>query len=1297
MAADVHATEQAKFPSSQRAAARNEAGASKTAVAHGEDDEDDDDEEDEEEEEDEEPKLKYAKLTGSLTNVYRNGDSTSAFAVAGDKMVLGTHNGNVHVLTLPSMQPLRTYHAHSATITSISVSPTPPPPSHLQPEPAAIAGLNTPPASLRSQPTYSNSPRPSRTQQQSQTVSNTPNNAIYIATSSLDGHVCISSLLDPKDVQLRNFARPLQAVALSPAYTSDRTYLSGGLAGQLILTVGGKAGVTVDANTNSAAATAGGWLNSIGLGGDRGKDTVLHSGEGKICEIKWSLSGKWVVWVNEHGIKIMRSHLKLDSEASEDAWRRIAHAEKPNKPGWEEGAGVWRARAQWIDDRRLEADDEADSGTANGEKGATVLVNGAPNGKKKPAAKVEKLVVGWGNTVWILHVSEGGINPAGKKQVGSADIVNKFNFDCVISGLSLLSPSMMAILAYRTTKDEEQSTQQPSKAANGTSPKKGRSHRHTGLAPQLRLVGVDGIEVDLDELSMSRFETLSAQDYHLGTLYIPPPPPTKTSTSSSGGARGALDVVWDAAGGKYATRMFSSSASIMSRSSDDNRTSSFASPPASSVGVAAASMPKKKRIDAHPYIVEPGLKLFIQSPYDCVLAVKRGLSDRMEWFMDHKAYREAWDLADKHPEVFSSISPSTADNEGSTEPDTPRSNRGQGSLAEFFADSSSSQNGGSNVNHASAVEREKRHIGDLWLRQLVDSSQWSEAGRVAGKVLGTSGRWEHWMWAFAQANKFDEITPFIPSTIDAQLPSVVYEVVLGHYVQADPLRLMQLLEDWDPSLDLYDVGSVVKAIESRLDTTNAELDEEEKIKEGSADWKILTECLARLYLADARAKEALRCWIRVQNAEAAFRLIREEKMIDVVAAEDVTGLLMLRVSNDLMKNGSLKELQEASEDATALLVDEALRGTVHPATVISQLRPQGDRFRPFIYFYLRALWTSRSIDTDYKPRGKFARGINEGHALVEDHADLAVELFSQYDRELLMTFLRASSIYSYEKAAAICENLHYIPELVHILSKTGQTKRALFLIIGELGDVKQAIAFAKENPDLWDDLLDYSMNKPAFIKGLLEEVGTAIDPINLIRRIPEGLEIEGLKQGVQRMMREYDIQFSISEGVARVLRGEVAMGMDTLRAGQKKGVRFEVLREDAPSEDDVQLEVEDPPTKVDGGEELPTPKRKAEKKEAKAAEPGCCVGCGELFSEEEKEPLIGFACGHVYHLSCILKANPDTSDPDTISRLLDQLGSGADDEGAYTGRSVGGKVAHAHVIKNIVRGGCAHCSIPEGA
>lgn len=45
------------------------------------------DAEEDEDDEVDEPKLKYARMTGHLAPVYRNGDATSAFLVAGDKMV----------------------------------------------------------------------------------------------------------------------------------------------------------------------------------------------------------------------------------------------------------------------------------------------------------------------------------------------------------------------------------------------------------------------------------------------------------------------------------------------------------------------------------------------------------------------------------------------------------------------------------------------------------------------------------------------------------------------------------------------------------------------------------------------------------------------------------------------------------------------------------------------------------------------------------------------------------------------------------------------------------------------------------------------------------------------------------------------------------------------------------------------------------------------------------------------------------------------------------------------------------
>jgi len=188
----------------------------------------------------------------------------------------------------------------------------------------------------------------------------------------------------------------------------------------LIVTVGGKAGVSANANTNSAAAAASGWLGSIGLGSNTGKDTVLHAGEGAISMIKFSRTAKYVVWVNEHGIKLMRSHLKLESVDADHAWKRIAHIDRPSPSKWDDMANVWKPSVEWVNDKNLEPDEDRNI-EANGKNTASPSKNAH---QKKP----EKLVVGWGDTAWILHVSQGGAGVGkhvGEHSAGSVDIVRK--------------------------------------------------------------------------------------------------------------------------------------------------------------------------------------------------------------------------------------------------------------------------------------------------------------------------------------------------------------------------------------------------------------------------------------------------------------------------------------------------------------------------------------------------------------------------------------------------------------------------------------------------------------------------------------------------------------------------------------------------------------------------------------------------------------------------------------------------------------------------------------------------------
>jgi hypothetical protein len=255
-------------------------------------------------------------------------------------------------------------------------------------------------------------------------IPNIPSNAVYIGTSSIDGTVCVQSLVDIKDVNVRNFARPVQAVALSPDYKNDRAYVSGGLAGNLILTVGGRAGsISTSTTTGTAAATASGWLGAVGLGTNTGKDTILHSGEGAISTIKWSLSGKYVAWINEHGLKIMRSNMHLESADAESAWKRIGHVDRPQDDGWEEMAAVWKGRVEWIDERSLETDEDDKARESSTSSPATSKLKQQVS---KSNMRIEKLLVGWGGTIWIINVHPGGVGigkNAGERSVGRPEII----------------------------------------------------------------------------------------------------------------------------------------------------------------------------------------------------------------------------------------------------------------------------------------------------------------------------------------------------------------------------------------------------------------------------------------------------------------------------------------------------------------------------------------------------------------------------------------------------------------------------------------------------------------------------------------------------------------------------------------------------------------------------------------------------------------------------------------------------------------------------------------------------------
>lgn len=585
--------------------------------------------------------------------------------------------------------------------------------------------------------------------------------------------------------------------------------------------------------------------------------------------------------------------------------------------------------------------------------------------------------------------------------------------DCIISGISLYSKDLLLVLAYCNQDDEaeaehdetDESSQNPkssrklkssdSVTSSSMEPSGGIRRRQNSQPPELRLIDLTSqAEVDKDGLSVSRYGTLSSGDYHMSVL------PAQNIASSLISSRGTLEALtglgtdmWNAAINPKS--LFSSAASIMSKDSDNDGNSS------KDVGAGITVTRQRPSVEAvHPALTKPGPKIFIHSPYDCILASQRDLGDHLAWILERQEYERAWELLDQHPEIVSAA-PAKANEPAFTTP-----SKHQGRNEDFPDDSSVAES--TDQSGLSLAANEKRRVGEMWIQQLIDKGDWPAAGRVCGKVLGTPDRWEKWVWTFAGAKRFDEITDYIPSQPpQSALPSPIYEVILGHYLQTDKPRFKGLLERWSP--DLFDINTITTALENQIKYRDVRQDSVENGERGR-DWRIVIESLAMLHEANGRYREALKCYIKLHDADSAFRLIRDSHLAEAVA-DDIPSFIELRVVPESVSERTQTELQEATSEAITLLVDGAPHGLVRPQTVVEQLQAQN--LSLYTFFYLRSLWLGEGIQAH---NGEdMDRLLMDSQLLVDEFADLAVQLFAMYDRELLMEYLKTSTSYAFEK------------------------------------------------------------------------------------------------------------------------------------------------------------------------------------------------------------------------------------------------------------------------------------------
>ncbi|XP_028659814.1 vacuolar protein sorting-associated protein 41 homolog [Erpetoichthys calabaricus] len=403
------------------------------------------------------------------------------------------------------------------------------------------------------------------------------------------------------------------------------------------------------------------------------------------------------------------------------------------------------------------------------------------------------------------------------------------------------------------------------------------------------------------------------------------------------------------------------------------------------------------------------------------------------------------------------------------------------------------------ISHKNIKRHEVQRIGISYINHLVEKGEYEAAARKCQKVLGKNMElWENEVYRFKTIGQLKAISQYLPRG-DLRLRPAIYEMILHEFLKSDFEGFATLIREWPG--DLYNNMTIVQAVSDRL-------------KKDQNNRTLLT-TLAELYTYDQRYDKALEIYLRLRHKDV-YQLIHKHNLFSSI--EDKIVLLM-----EFDKEKAVDMLLDNEDKISIDKVVEEL--AQHPAMQ---------------HVYLHKL---------------FKRDPHKGHKYHE----MLISLYAEYDRPNLLPFLRDSTHCPLEKALEICQQRNFVEETVFLLSRMGNSRRALQMIMEELYDVDKAIEFAKEQDDaeLWEDLISYSIDKPPFITGLLNNIGTHVDPILLIHRIKEGMEIPNLRDSLVKILHDYNLQILLREGCKKILVADSLSLLKKMHRTQTRGVRVD--------------------------------------------------------------------------------------------------------------------------------------------
>ncbi|CAL0324194.1 unnamed protein product [Lupinus luteus] len=502
-------------------------------------------------------------------------------------------------------------------------------------------------------------------------------------------------------------------------------------------------------------------------------------------------------------------------------------------------------------------------------------------------------------------------------------------------------------------------------------------------------------------------------------------------------------------------------------------------------------------------------------------------------------------------------------------------------------------------------------VGSRYLDHLIVERKYAEAASLCPKLLrGSASAWERWVFHFAHLRQLPVLVPYMP-TENPRLRDTAYEVALVALATNASFHkdLLSTVKSW-PSV-IYSVLPVISAIEPQLNT--------------SSMTDPLKETLAELYVIDGQHEKAFSLYADLLKPEV-FDFIDRHNLHDAIR-EKVVQLMMLDCKR-----------------AVPLLIQN--RDLITPPEVVKQLLNADVKCdsRYFLHLYLHSLFE-----------------VNP-HAGKDFH-DMQVELYADYDPKMLLPFLRSSQHYTLEKAYEICIRRDLMREQVFLLGRMGNSKQALAVIINKLGDIEEAVEFVtmQHDDELWEELIKQCLHKPEMVGILLEHTVGNLDPLYIVNKVPNGMEIPRLRDRLVKIITDYRTETSLRHGCNDILKTDCVNLLIKYYKEAKHGIYL------SNEEDEPRSKRND--THASQIFEK-TPSLRIMEAKSKTRGGGRCCICFDPFSIQNISVIVFFCC-HAYHTTCLMDSSYTNSSKKeietTYNGFVDDDNSHDDDEEEETG------------------------------